>query len=111
MGVEKVVVLEDKTVFSIEELKPYGEPDKSWEVSIPHDSSNRANLATISKETFLNPNRDPRKAEGEEEMQSFEVPQVGTVVFIKTFDNEWSAAKYRSGAHDVSGPYLLEPYF
>lgn len=96
--------LNDKTVFSIDEPHRYGEPDKFREIIIPHNSEYKSQLPSIKKERIENPRQDK---DYYEEIQTFEVPEIGTIVFIKNFDTDSSSATYRKGAHTIEGPYIL----
>jgi hypothetical protein len=106
MGVEKVEHLSESTIVSIYEPTRYGEGDVFRKVSIPHDPTYRAQLETISRASVQRPLNDPQGL-GVKEMDLVEVPRLGTVVFIKNFDCDYSSATYRFGAHSVDGPYLL----
>ena len=105
MTIEQVQSLKEKTVFSIEDPTRYGIPDESREVTIPHDSQYRSNLPRISRDSVNNPKNDEYTRE---EVRTYQIPEVGTVVFIYDYDTETSSGSYRMGAHDTMGPYLIE---
>jgi hypothetical protein len=99
--------MEGKTVFEIHEPARHGKPDNYRKVEIPHDPKHRAELETISEERVNNPLDDK---EYKETMELFEVPNIGTVVFVNVYDTDTSSATYRMGAHHTDGPYLLEKH-
>lgn len=103
MVVEKVTNLGDKTVFYIFEKTDYGEPDRSWKVTIPHRSEYRFELSTITKERVNNPKSDDYI---DEKMELYDVPEVGTVVFNNSYYYERNC-NHRPGSHLTFGPYLL----
>lgn len=107
MGTKGVKKEQEKTVIVVEELKRYGEEDVVREITIPHNAAYQAELETISKERIENLNDDPHKGDIEK-LESINIPEVGTVYFLYSFDNEYSSATYRMNAHDVSGPYVME---
>lgn len=104
MTIKKAEQLEAETVFYIYEPKKYGGPDASRKVKVPHSLEECSKLKTITQEEIddLPDDRDYKM-----EAEIFEVPEVGTVVFINDFDTDYCSALYRKGAHDTKGPYLL----
>lgn len=96
----------ERTVISIEEITRYGEEDKFKEIIIPHDASFKSKIERISRGRIENPNDDPHKSDIEN--VGMNIPDVGIIYFIYQFDNEYSSATYRTGAHKVLGPYIIE---
>lgn len=105
MTIRKINNLGEKTEFFIEEPTPYGEPDKSRTVTIDHSLDEISKLPEITQEEINNLSDDYNEYETAE---TFEIPKIGTVVFINSFDTECYSWKYRKGAHDTRGPYLLK---
>jgi hypothetical protein len=106
MSIEKIERLADKTIIRIHEPVRYGEPDRYRDVVVSHDPEQLSQIPHMSHNRFSNPLNDSRRGDWEE-MVTVEVEAVGTIVFVKQFDTEWSSATYRSGSHSMAGPYLL----
>jgi hypothetical protein len=108
MPIEEVKQVVSKTVFSIYEPQRYGPGTKYpyRTLEIPHDERYRLRIPVIEKLRVENPQKN---SVNREEVEKFSVPGVGEVFFIKSFDTECSSATYCHGAHDVLGPYILQP--
>jgi hypothetical protein len=103
MSIERVEHLKKKTIISILEPTHFGHSDNRRDVIISHEAPK---VYTITREqleqrlsgvTFGLPNT----------MDKVDIPEVGTVIFINQFDNDYSSSTWRSGVHNVSQPYLL----
>ena len=99
-----------ETVFSIDEPGRYGPPSVYEkrrvfeEKTVPHDPQYRSQLPKISRREIQSL---PNNKDYHQEAQTFEVPQVGTLVFIQHHDTDTSSATYRKGAHTIEGPFIL----
>ena len=105
MTVEETVTLKDKTIFKIYEPTRYGREDVFREVEVPHDPDYRSKLQLIAKERIENP---PNNKYDVETIQTFDVPSIGTVIFINIFDTDTHSATYRQGSHQTNGPYIIK---
>ena len=105
MTISRTNDLGEKTEFFIEEPTPYGEPDKRRTVIVRHSLDEISKLPEITQEEIDNL---PDNHDEHETAETFEIPEVGTIVFINSFDTEYYSWKYRKGAHDMRGPYLLK---
>lgn len=107
MTVKRIKHFANKTEFEIEEPTPYGEPDKQEIITVSHDFRELLKLPGITRAEIDNL---PDTREEHKEAEIIVIPNVGTIVFIKDYDTECYSSRYRSGAHDMRGPYLLREY-
>lgn len=101
MGVERVEQSNDKYVIHIHEPTRFGFPDKWRQCEVTRESF--LNLPMIFQEEI---DELPNYGLEHEEAEFLKLPQIGTLVFIRDYDEEggWG---YRLGAHNIFGPYRL----
>ena len=104
MCIVKVDYQSDRTIFKIEEPRPYGEHDISRKVEVLH--SEILTLRTITRDEIQSLPNDPQGCDIQE-TESYEVPGVGIIVFINDYDCDFSSSLHREGSHTTSEPYFL----
>jgi hypothetical protein len=103
MTIERINHLENKTIISVLEPTHFGTPDRQREVAILYESPELLTITQeeltrkLSEAPFGLPNT----------MDKIDIPRFGTIVFLNTYDNDYSSSTWRWGVHSVSGPYLL----
>ena len=103
MSVWKVEEQDNQTIFHVSDQNYHGSGGRGSKFVIPHDESYRQELEKITPEEMKE-----RTSISDVSAEKFDVPEVGTIVFINDGSNEdFSSASYWLGVHTTYGPYLL----
>jgi len=108
MGITKAEYQQNKVVFQIHEPTRYGEQDAYRNVKIYFDAQSIQEIPIIKTEELEKIKQDSTNDSEKVEVEQFEIPLAGTILFLKEFDDDFSSATHRLGAHKVRGPFRVK---
>lgn len=107
MGITKVEYLQNKVVFHIYEPTKYGEKDAYRNVKVYFDEQSIQEIPIITTEALGKIKQNSTDGSEKVEIEQFEIPLAGTIVFLKEFDDDYSSATHQLATHKVRGPYRI----